>query len=905
MYVMRKLSVLLVAVGLALSSLTATSPTARAVDPPPSTATRGAAGWLALKIDARGFIPNPDGNPNFGNTSQAVIALSAAGFYRNQVAAMEAYLAANAGTVAGPTGTRDPGSLANLILGAVASGRDPRAFGGYDLVATLQSTERTTGPDSGLFGAGDPTYDGAFRQGLSLWALHVAGAGADASATGWLVGQQCAGGGWTAHRADTSVACPAPDSANFDGPDTNSTALALLGLSGQGVTPAVDAKAYLYGVRTSGGGWAYRALSTDAADANSTGLVLQSLIALNGANDQTGLTALRGFQVPCSSGSADRGGVAFQPGAGGSLTPDTMATIQALPALAGRTMGRAADPNSYEEAGCLVALSPNQRWVQSIYQSFLGRQTVGQEINLAYQLDAGYLTRRQAVGVATGSLEYIRSIVTGFYANTLSRPPDGDGLNYWIGEIAFRHRTVAEVGAFFYASDEYYAGFGGGTVPTWVSDLYAKILHRQPDAAGLDYWVNETAANGRFPVALRFFQSIESRQDRVEALYQRLLGRGAEPAGLAYWTDRVLLHRRLGPGLGSGGQPGVLRPGPGAVPVNPSRARGVRRLPPFAVAWAVLGAGVLLGAGAVTAPVAAAGTLPCVARAGEIRVAVVIDFGTSPGSPGGTSQVCVPVSERTDAAALLAARAQQLGVVAPRYNGVGLLCSIDGYPSSGCGESVGGVARYWAYWLGSGSGWSYANVGPAGHQVDGNVVEGWRFIEGTAGDHGPAPRGPSVASDICVGLQSGSSGGAATGGSLGGSATGGTGPGGTVTGDPGTTAGGTTGSAPAGGPAGGTTGSQPGAGPGDVVTLPSLPTATTTTTTVPASSTTATDSAAAVSTKEANRRAAAPARRIKAAAEGSGGGGGVLAPLAIGLVVVLLVLGGVWQARRRRPKHAA
>ena len=49
----------------------------------------------------------------------------------------------------------------------------PTSFGGTNLVARLLATQRTTGTDAGLFGAQDPTFDGAYRQGLALAALAV------------------------------------------------------------------------------------------------------------------------------------------------------------------------------------------------------------------------------------------------------------------------------------------------------------------------------------------------------------------------------------------------------------------------------------------------------------------------------------------------------------------------------------------------------------------------------------------------------------------------------------------------------------------------------------------------------------------------------------------------------------
>ena len=62
-------------------------------------------------------------------------------------------------------------------MASVADSQDARHFGGTgtknNLVDRLLATERTTGTDKGLFGASDPSFDGAFRQGLALAALAV------------------------------------------------------------------------------------------------------------------------------------------------------------------------------------------------------------------------------------------------------------------------------------------------------------------------------------------------------------------------------------------------------------------------------------------------------------------------------------------------------------------------------------------------------------------------------------------------------------------------------------------------------------------------------------------------------------------------------------------------------------
>ena len=96
--------------------------------------------------------------------------------------------------------------------------------------------------------------------------------------------------------------------------------------------------------------------------------------------------------------------------------------------------------------------------------------------------------------------------------------------------------SVAHVAAQFYASLEYYAGIGGGTDASWVTNLYEALLGRDPDSSGLAYWVSTARSRGRSKVALAFYQSEESSRTRVMALYRSLLGRDPEPTGRDYWT---------------------------------------------------------------------------------------------------------------------------------------------------------------------------------------------------------------------------------------------------------------------------------------------------------------------------------------------------------------------------------
>lgn len=141
-----------------------------------------------------------------------------------------------------------------------------------------------------------------------------------------------------------------------------------------------------------------------------------------------------------------------------------------------------------------------------------------------------------------------------------------------------------------------------------------------------------------------------------------------------------------------------------------------------------------------TSPVVlVAGAAPACA-AGEMRVAVVVDFGDL-ANPPPSSSVCVAASDGDTAAQVMAARAKQLGTPPPRYDSSGLLCSIDGLPATGCGVRTNDGYKYWSYFHGTASGWQYSNVGPAGSRAKATTTEGWRFTDGSGLPSDPRPAG--------------------------------------------------------------------------------------------------------------------------------------------------------------------
>ncbi|MFI2199768.1 prenyltransferase/squalene oxidase repeat-containing protein [Streptomyces sp. NPDC020192] len=178
---------------------------------------------------------------------------------------------------------------------------------------------------SGLYGRTDPTYDGVWRQSLTLIAQRTLGYEPAAKAVDWLAGQQCANGAFAAFRAAPDKACDSKVMV-----DTNSTGAAVQALKAVGghadaVGRAVD---WLKSVQNKDGGWGYS--PGGASDTNSTSVVIGALTAVGtdpasaGKGGKSPYDLLAAMSIPC--GQVGGGGLAFQPGKKGTLYANADAT---------------------------------------------------------------------------------------------------------------------------------------------------------------------------------------------------------------------------------------------------------------------------------------------------------------------------------------------------------------------------------------------------------------------------------------------------------------------------------------------------------------------------------------------------------------------------------------------------
>lgn len=262
-----------------------------------------------------GFAPGSD----LGTTVEIVLAGVAAGqdpsAWRSAAGASPLdYLAAQvqAGAV------KDAAGLSRVIFATVATGQDPKAFAGQNLVAALRATQEAK---TGQFG------DSLYAHAYALLALHAAGEPLPDSAVALLLTARPPEGGW-AMLGGTAA----------DSSDTNTTALALQALVAAGKRdPVPAALAYLHAVQNEDGGFPWQKPSpygTDS-DANSTAVVLQALNALGESpsawspKGKDPLAALKALWDKASGGYQWQAAV---PGA------NVLASAQAVQAVEGLTL---------------------------------------------------------------------------------------------------------------------------------------------------------------------------------------------------------------------------------------------------------------------------------------------------------------------------------------------------------------------------------------------------------------------------------------------------------------------------------------------------------------------------------------------------------------------------------------
>ena len=135
--------------------------------------------------------------------------------------------------------------------------------------------------------------------------------------------------------------------------------------------------------------------------------------------------------------------------------------------------------------------------INQIYQAIQFQNGSASEVA---QYNAGLISGALTLAQVTGYIEqesYTLNVVDPVireYQAAFGRVPDQGGLKYWVGVVGANPSALSTLAVNFANSAEFNTRYAANaTTPAsvaLVAELYANVLGRQPDAAGLAYWSN-------------------------------------------------------------------------------------------------------------------------------------------------------------------------------------------------------------------------------------------------------------------------------------------------------------------------------------------------------------------------------------------------------------------------------
>lgn len=160
----------------------------------------------------------------------------------------------------------------------------------------------------------------------------------------------------------------------------------------------------------------------------------------------------------------------------------------------------------------------NRAFVELLYQNVLGR--AGDGGGLAHwtsvldggkprgEVMVGFSESNEFVTASAGDIERVEHAgpIARLYLAYFLRPPDTDGVRYWIG-TNLPYRAISDA---FAASSEFQQRYGNLSNDGFVDLVYQNVLGRPADAAGRAYWIGEMARGvSRGQIMLGFSESAE------------------------------------------------------------------------------------------------------------------------------------------------------------------------------------------------------------------------------------------------------------------------------------------------------------------------------------------------------------------------------------------------------------
>ncbi|QYG92475.1 DUF4214 domain-containing protein [Iamia sp. SCSIO 61187] len=151
-------------------------------------------------------------------------------------------------------------------------------------------------------------------------------------------------------------------------------------------------------------------------------------------------------------------------------------------------------------------------FVRQQHLDLAGRQPTRAELQtVARALAGGEVTPQEVVRDlrSRARLSARRAAITRLYRASFGRPPDTEGLTYWVQRVA-DGTSMSRVAQSFAASAEHRRLYGSLSDDAFVQRTYENVLGRAPDTAGHEFWVGRLRAGwSRGRVLLSFGLSAE------------------------------------------------------------------------------------------------------------------------------------------------------------------------------------------------------------------------------------------------------------------------------------------------------------------------------------------------------------------------------------------------------------
>lgn len=148
-------------------------------------------------------------------------------------------------------------------------------------------------------------------------------------------------------------------------------------------------------------------------------------------------------------------------------------------------------------------------------------------------------------GASASSPRSPEASIERLYQAYFNRQPDDAGLRFWVSENA-SGRPLLSIAEQFGSSPEFVAAYGALGNGAFVDLIYTNVLDRTAEADGRAFWIEQldSGAQSRAQVMTNFSESSEFvmsftvDRSQVERLYEAYFLRAADRGGMTYWLDR-------------------------------------------------------------------------------------------------------------------------------------------------------------------------------------------------------------------------------------------------------------------------------------------------------------------------------------------------------------------------------